>query len=764
MFARLGRLVTRRPLWVLAAWVLIAGLLAAAAMTGLGGTPLFQKLETDQPTVPGSQSERVSELMRASADGASIVLMVEGADLADTDAVAATGDVLTATRDDLAALDGVAEVTDPYQHPLGPTQPEVAALVDTATGSFLVQVTLDADLPSDREKEVGGEVEERLTALGTELRDDDLATGSLITSSAILVREFNEQMESDLVRGELVALPISLLVMVVVFGGALAAGMPIVGAVASIGAGLGSIWSLSYVMDLDSVVINVVTLLGLGLSIDYGLLMVSRFREELKELVDEQTAAITAGIAVGKRRRGGRRRDALVVRAVERTVATAGRTVTFSALTIAICVAGLIAMSPSLLKGLGVAGSVIVVIALLTAITLVPALLTLSGRRFLRPSVLSRIPGLRRVVGRLGDVAPRRGVFSALATWVQRYPWPVLIGCLAILVTAMVPLGSLHLRNSGIDALPADAPARVAIDTINERFPGTASADLFVVPEDSAADDATLDSVAAGLEGLAGVASVDPAAPLDDGDGHVMIGVHLADDVEPDSPAAVELVREIRDRDLGTPVLVGGQAAGQADFTDALVRGLPVAGGMVLIATFVLLFLMTGSVLVPVKALLTNAISIAASLGITTWVFQMGHGASLLGFTAAGGLESYVVAIVVAFGFGLAMDYEVFLIARIKELYDTGVGNDEAVVVGLQRSGRIITSAALVIIVVFAGFASGDLLPIKEAGFALAVAVALDATLVRMLLVPATMTVLGEANWWAPRWLRPLANRFAIAH
>ncbi|HPU14415.1 MAG TPA: MMPL family transporter, partial [Aeromicrobium sp.] len=225
-----------------------------------------------------------------------------------------------------------------------------------------------------------------------------------------------------------------------------------------------------------------------------------------------------------------------------------------------------------------------------------------------------------------------------------------------------------------------------------------------------------------------------------------------------------KLVRDLRELDTNIDVWIGGQAAGQADFSGALIDGLPFAGGLVLLATFILLFLMTGSVLVPVKALLTNVLSIAASLGITTWVFQHGHGSGLLGFESVGGLESYVVAVVVAFGFGLAMDYEVFLIARIKEYYDSGMSNNEAVAAGLQSSGRIITSAALVIIVVFIGFASGVLLPIKEAGFALALAVALDATIVRMLLVPATMTVLGDANWWAPKWLQPFARRFAIKH
>ncbi|CPU64087.1 transmembrane transport protein mmpL13a [Mycobacteroides abscessus] len=188
------------------------------------------------------------------------------------------------------------------------------------------------------------------------------------------------------------------------------------------------------------------------------------------------------------------------------------------------------------------------------------------------------------------------------------------------------------------------------------------------------------------------------------------------------------------------------------------------AVGIVVGATLVLLFLMTGSVVVPVKALLTNALSLAASLGVLVWAFQDGHLEGLLNFSSVGGIETYVVALVVAFAFGLAMDYEVFLLARIKELYDAGLSNDEAVRLGLQRSGRIITSAAAIIVVVFAGFVFGDLLVIKEVGFALAVAVLIDATIVRLLLVPATMTLLGRYNWWAPGPLRRVHRRLAITH
>jgi RND superfamily putative drug exporter len=368
------------------------------------------------------------------------------------------------------------------------------------------------------------------------------------------------------------------------------------------------------------------------------------------------------------------------------------------------------------------------------------------------------VPGLRAVVGKLGDVAPDHGVFSRLTGAVQKRPVLVMVGAFAVLLVMASPLLGLQLRNSGIDVLPRGSDQYTYLETVGEQFPALGGSDVWVVATGDR-DEASLASTSADLAGIDGVSSVDPPADL--GDGTVLLGLRLDVD-DAGGPEAVAVVNEVRD--LDPALLVGGQAAGQVDFAQSLVDGLPLAGGLVVGATFVLLFLMTGSVLVPLKALVTNLLSIAASLGITTWVFQEGHLSNLLRFESVGGVESYIVAVVVAFGFGLAMDYEVFLLSRVKELYDGGASNDEAVRLGLQRSGRIITSAALVIIVVFAGFATSSLLPIKQAGLALALAVALDATLVRMLLVPATMTVLGDANWWAPRWLRPVARRFSLQH
>ncbi|MCT3008011.1 MMPL family transporter, partial [Propionibacterium freudenreichii] len=225
-------------------------------------------------------------------------------------------------------------------------------------------------------------------------------------------------------------------------------------------------------------------------------------------------------------------------------------------------------------------------------------------------------------------------------------------------------------------------------------------------------------------------------------------------------PEVSDMVRTLRGEDPGYRIWVGGAAASQIDFNHSLAQGAPWSALIIVVSVLVLLFLMTGSLIVPLKALLINSLSLVASLGVTAWLFEGGH----LGLPQVNGLETFIVACMLAFGFGLAMDYEVFLLARIKEYWEAGHDNNEAVARGLQRSGRIITSAAAIIIAVFLGFVSGEMLAIKELGVALAIMVATDATLVRLLLVPSTMTVLGHWNWWAPRPLRKVYERFQLHH
>lgn len=739
MLSALGRLVARRPGVVVLLWLLAVGG-AAVSVTGTVGDGLFDRLTSGDPTVPGEARTGEELLADAQSTGPSLTLLLDGV-APDDPALAGP---LSQARADLGALAGVAQVTDPLALPPAPDgslDPRGQALVAADGDGLLVTVTLQPGLGEQQDTALE-EVHERLDALADAVAAEVPGASGQVGGVTLLVESITDQVEVDLRTGEGIALPVSLLVMVVVFGGILAAGMPIVGALASIAGGLASLLGFSYLIDLDATVVNVVTVLGLGLCIDYGLLVVSRFREELRRVLPDP--ALPASRAD--------RAHALAA-----TLSTAGRTVVFSAVTVAISLSGLLVFSADILRAIGAAGVSVVLVALLVALTLVPALLALAGHRMVRPGLPSRVPGLRLLVRRLGDIAPDEGVFSRLARAVQRRPWWVVVGVVAVLLGAAAPALAIQLRSSGTELLPAGSAQRVFFESLDERFPSTAGAPVQVVA------DASVDEVAAwsaDVLAIEGVRAVDP--PTEAGE-YTVLPVRVEGD-DANSEVATDVVRALREDRPVFDTWVTGQAAGLVDFVDATGRQAPWAIGVVVLATFVLLFAMTGSVLVPLKALLMNVVSLGASLGVLVWVFQEGHLEGLLGFTSAGGIETVIPPLVLAFGFGLAMDYEVFLLARIKELRDAGMGNDAAVVAGLQRSGRIITSAALVVVLVFSGFVLGELLVIKQTGVALAVAVAVDATLVRCLLVPATMTLLGEWNWWAPAPLRRLHTRFGLQH
>jgi RND superfamily putative drug exporter len=385
----------------------------------------------------------------------------------------------------------------------------------------------------------------------------------------------------------------------------------------------------------------------------------------------------------------------------------------------------------------------VVVVALLAALTLVPALLSLLGRRIR----ISR------------GLPPEHGFFSRLAGGVQRHAWPVAIGVAALLLAAGTPLLSLRLENGGAALLPASFESVQVQENLAARFPGAGTNPVTVLAR---ATPAELDAYVAGLGSRidrADVADVAAASQLSDSP---YASVDITPTGSSQGDAAKRLVTALRADRPPYQSWVTGDAAVLMDFSGSLTDRLPLVFAVIAVVLFVLLFLMTGSVLVPLKALVMNTISLGATFGSLVWVFQEGHLEGLLGFTSAGAIETWVPVLVFAFAFGVSMDYEVFLLARIKELYDSGMRNDEAVRIGLQRSGRIITSAALLIVIVFCGFAAGRMLGIKEMGFALAVAVVVDATLVRCLLVPATMTLLGDANWWAPGPLRRLHARIGF--
>ena len=715
---RWGRFVARHAKAVLAFWLLfiVGGFVLSSG--ALGNEGLFSRLDSGEIVVAGENQDGRAVLTEAGASGFSTyTLLVEGVDLTDPAVATAAG----AAVKELTAIDRVESAVNPFVVPGGPTGDVGRSFVGTKPGSFATVVTFDPENTAAQEDAATAEVDKVF---------DTLVTASGATSSErgglrSLVDRIIAQIKIDGQRGEGIALPVSFVVMVVVFGGFLAAGLPILGAIASISGALISLLGFSYLLDLDATVVNVITVLGLGLCIDYGLLVVSRFREELRGLM---AAAGSRGVS----------RD-LVLHAVELTVDRAGRTVIFSALTVAISLGGLFVFDIDFIRAVSAAGVSIVVVALAVGISLIPALCALSGRRLLgKGTELS------------GDV----GVFSRLAEFVHRVPW-VIIGVVgAVLIVLALPSLSMRMTSSGGELLPVGTPERTFQEDFSTQYPVLAGAPVTIVTRAPLSEVAAFAAAAASRPG---VVSVD--APVER-DGIVTLGLRTGDTGTGDGSR--ELVASLRADRTPFESWTVGQASGISDYTDAVLDRAGYAVGLVALATLVLLFLMTGSIVIPIKALVMNILSLGATLGLVVWVFQEGHLEGLLRFASAGALESTIPLLVLAFGFGLSMDYEVFLLSRIVELHEQGEDTTRAVTLGLQRSGRIITSAALLMVIVFAGFAAADLLVMKQMGLALVVAIVIDATLVRMLLVPATMSVLGNANWWAPAGLRRLHEKWGI--
>jgi RND superfamily putative drug exporter len=719
----LGRVVARRATLVVLGWVVLVVLGYAAAVGGLFGDGLFDRLTSGDLELDSESTQGRDLLAATSPTGPAYQLLLDDVDPADPQLSAALADA----RADLGALPGVSAVADPVV--AGP------GFVATDGRAVLVTVALDRDLADEAEVAASDGVVARLSVV-----DDDV-TGSVgtVTGVSLLIEEITGQVETDLRTGELVALPLSLLIMVVIFGGFAAASIPVGGAIASIAGGLGSLLAFSYVLDLDASVVNVVTVLGLGLCIDYSLLVVSRYREEVG--VDHAVDDIPDVAA---------RADAMAT-----TMATAGRTVLFSGLTVAIAVSGLVLLDIDIIRSVGLAALSVVLVAMAVALTLVPALLSLMTRWVSRRGILARLPLVGGLAHTFSDAPPAEGFFSRLARQVQRRPWLVAGAVTAVLVVLALPSLRMVLVSSGIELLPQDSSQRVAVEQIQSRFPAGAQPQVRVVAEAAPGD---LDTYGARVARIDGVDLVAPARQQG--------GVSVLDVFTTTGDQSVEtraVVASIRDDRPEFETWVTGRAASLIDFVATIRTQAPLALLWLSAATFVLLFLLTGSVLIPVKALLMIVLSLGASFGALVWVFQDGRLEGLLDYTSVGGIEAVIPILVFAFAFGLSMDYEVFLLSRIKEFHDTGMDNDECVRAGLQRTGRVITSAALIIVVVFAGFVVGDLLVIKQTGVALAIAVLIDATLVRILLVPATMTLLGEWNWWAPGPLKRLHRRVGVS-
>ncbi|HET9126933.1 MAG TPA: MMPL family transporter [Propionibacteriaceae bacterium] len=723
---RLGMVMARHWGRVVAAWLVVVVVGFALAL-GLVGEGLFARLHSGNIVVPGQSQAGVDALnatSAAAAVGPRYTIVATGARVTGT----AVAEAAATSARAISQLPHVESVATPWTVPRGIAGPQAAALLahgSAQSGGFAVVVTFTGSTTKQDLARETPRVDDALAGLLTASG----ATSTVRGGTQQLVDAVIGQIKRDLEVGEGLALPVTFVVMILVFGGFVAAGMPLAGAIASIAGAFGALLGFSYLMQLDATVVNIVTVLGLGLSIDYGLLIVSRYREELR--------------AIARGRPASELTDEQLIAAAGATVNRAGRTVLFSGLTVAISLVGLLLFQADILRAIGAAGVTVVAVAILVALTLVPALCRLGARRLLRGGT---------------DVAPEHGVFSRLAQGVQRAPWVVIVVVAAVLVVLAIPSLSLKATASGAELLPVGAPQRTLVETLRTDYPLLASPEVVVISKPGASEQQVAAWASGPASALPGVTRVDP--PVAHGDLFV-VGVHTGDGGLGD--ASRQVTTALRTTNPAPfPNWVTGQASNLDDFTASTWRTAPWTIALVVGATLVLLFLLTGSVVIPVKALVMNVLSLGASLGAVVWGFQDGHLQKVLDFTSVGAVEQIIPIMVLAFGFGLSMDYEVFLLSRVVELHEQGRPTDEAVALGLQRSGRIISSAAVLIVIVFAGFMAAKVLVIKETGLALVLAVALDASLVRMLLVPATMTVLGQANWWAPPALRRLHQRFGI--
>ena len=547
-----------------------------------------------------------------------------------------------------------------------------------------------------------------LRALVRTDRFDVVATGNIPLNGDI-----DATLDRDLQRAEFVSLPLALILLLLVFGSAAAALLTLGVGVIVIVAGLGATFALARSTDVSQYALNIVTLIGLGVAIDYSLFIVSRFREELA-----RGATVEDGVAAA--------------------LATAGRAVLFSGITVAIGLAGMLFYPGTFLVSLGVSGSLVVAAAVLYGLTFLPALLSILGPRV--GAWRLPLPG-----GRTGP-----GLWHSIATAVMRRPVLVLVPTVALIAIAASPFVQLRLATADATILPPTVESRRGYDMLVNDFPGQDQSTITVVarfPDDPLSHRAALEDLQRRLAALPDVLRVD--MPLSPTGPHIaLLSVRTARTAQSDEARAI--VRGIRAQTLaGGDVLVTGDTAFDVDAVDYLVERTPIAVGFVTLTTMLALFLLLGSVVLPVKAVAMNALSVAASFGALVWIIQQGHFANILNFTPQS-IEPSLPVIMFCIMFGLSMDYEVLLLSRIQEEYLRTGDNTGAVASGLERSGRLITGAAAIMVGVFVAFALADVVIIKSVGLGLAIAVALDATLVRALVVPATMRLLGRANWWAP--------------
>ena len=702
-----GELLVRHSKLILFGFV---GLIALSTIWGFG---VFSNLKGGGYDNPNSDSALVSEILAEDfkVDAAEVIVLVDlpgRADELNAAGVPEQFDLVQRLSDELAAIDGVNEVLNYYT--LG--QPPTLISED----GKLVYVLVDLD-NSIAQSPVVAKIVDGYT--GNYQGADIHVAGFGAVTKAI-----NETIEHDLIRAEIIAVPIVLLLLIFVFGSLVSAGLPLfVGGMAILGSFF-VVWVVSEVTDVSIFALNLITGLGLGLGIDYSLLVVNRFREE--------------------RALGNSVREATV-----NTVASAGKTVLFSGLTVAVVMLSMSFFPQYFLQSFALAGFTVVFLAVLGAAFALPAMLNLLGDRVNALRVIKR------------DLTPKdTGFWEKIARFTMRRP-------LQILFVTLIGLASMFSLSQNVvfgqvddRVLPKDSPAHVASDLLRERFDGRSSSPIEILVKGTDQEIADYVTLLQDQPDIS-MAFIVPTQESTD-----WVRLNAITELEPRSPAGYDQTVALRSLETSLDeVVIGGGGAYYTDSQQGIEEALPLALAWVLISTFILLFLFTGSVVLPIKAIVLNVLSLGAVIGMVSYVFQNGHLQWLIGeYSVTGTIDTSSAVMIAVVAFGLSMDYELFLLSRIKEQHDAGMNTVNSVALGLQRSGRIITAAALILAVTFGAFASSEVSIMKMLGFGIALAILLDATVVRALLVPALMRLMGSLNWWAPKWMKKLHQKAGLSH
>jgi putative drug exporter of the RND superfamily len=719
MLTRLGWFAVRRRRLVLS---LTALFVIVAAVVGSGAFGVLKGAGFNDPAAESSQAERLLEERFGGGDPN--IVLVASADGNVDEAATATSGIELAGR--LDSIEGVEQVVSYWS--LG--NPESLRSTDGDSALILGRVTGSE-----------AEIEETLAEVKASVIGEQGGFTVQLTGREAVNADLGTTIEGDLGRAELIAIPLTLLLLLFVFRGVVAASLPLLVGVMSVFGTFLALFVLGSVTDVSVYAINLTTALGLGLAIDYSLFIVSRFREEL---------------------RAGRS----VEHAVVRTVETAGKTVLISSLTVAASLTALLVFPQYFLRSFAYAGVAVVLTAMVGSVLSLTALLATIGHR------VNALP-----IGRKRDRGPEHeGMWHRLAMFVMRRPIPIALSVTAVLVLLGSPFLRVNFATPDDRVLPTSASSRQASEVLRTDFAGN-TAESFGVVADGAGPDRSNDisATAAAISSMSGVSRVDSAVGTFVGGTVVATSetdarFQAADatwmSVVPGfavvSEQGEQLIADIRNLDVPLDIAVEGEAATLVDTKASIASRLPVALLIITIATFVLLFMLSGSVLVPIKALVLNFLSLTATFGAMVWIFQDGNFADALGFTATGAIDTSMPILMFCIAFGLSMDYEVFLLSRIKEEHDRTGDNEASVALGLERTGSIVTAAAALLAITFFAFGTSGVSFIKMFGIGLGLAVLMDATVVRAFLVPAFMRLAGEANWWAPAPLRRFHDRYGL--